>query len=60
LLAREWVMLIFSRRIAEAVRIGDDITLKIVKIRSDRQVVLGVEAPREVRVVRPEAKKPKS
>jgi len=46
-------MLVLSRRLNEAVRIGEDIEVQIVEIRSDR-VRLGITAPVEVPVHREE------
>lgn len=46
-------MLILTRKSGEAIRIGDQVTLKIIEIRGN-QVRLGVEAPRELEVHREE------
>lgn len=46
-------MLVLSRKPAEAIRIGDDIIVKVIAIRGG-QVKLGIEAPQGVRVVRTE------
>ena len=46
-------MLILMRRAGESIRIGDDITVKIVNVDRNR-VRVGVNAPREVRVDREE------
>lgn len=46
-------MLILSRRVGECITIGNDIVVKIVEI-SGNQIRLGIEAPREVRVLREE------
>lgn len=46
-------MLILTRKSGEAIRIGDNIRLKIVEIRGN-QVRLGVEAPRDLAVHREE------
>ena len=46
-------MLIFTRRIGEEIRIGDDIRVKIIDIKG-KQVRLGIEAPPEVIVHREE------
>ena len=46
-------MLIFTRRIGEEIRIGNDIRVKIVDIKG-KQVRLGIEAPPEVIVHREE------
>jgi carbon storage regulator len=46
-------MLILSRRVGESITIGNDIQLKVVSV-SGNQVRLGIDAPREVRVLREE------
>ena len=46
-------MLIFTRRIGEEIRIGNDIRVKIVDIKG-KQVRLGIEAPPDVIVHREE------
>jgi carbon storage regulator len=46
-------VLIFTRRIGEEIRIGNDIRVKIVDIKG-KQVRLGIEAPPEVIVHREE------
>ena len=46
-------MLILTRRIGESLTIGDQIEVKIVNIKGN-QIVLGIEAPREISVVRSE------
>jgi carbon storage regulator len=38
-------MLILTRRIDESVRIGDEITVKVIGIKGD-QVRIGIEAPK--------------
>lgn len=46
-------MLILSRRPGESVAIGDNIVITVVAL-SGNQVRLGIDAPREVRVLRQE------
>jgi carbon storage regulator len=46
-------MLVLSRRIDEAVRIGDDVEVIVVGIKKG-EVQLGISAPRSVDVVRVE------
>lgn len=46
-------MLILTRRIGESLTIGDQIKVKIVKLKGN-QIVLGIEAPRDISVVRSE------
>ena len=44
-------MLVLARKSKEIIRIGDNITVKVISIRNG-QVKLGIEAPREVKVHR--------
>jgi len=46
-------MLILTRKLSENIKIGDDITVKVIEIRRD-QVRIGVQAPRNVEVHRQE------
>ncbi len=46
-------MLVLTRKINESIRIGDDITIKVLEIRGS-QVRLGIEAPEDVKVYREE------
>jgi carbon storage regulator len=46
-------VLIFTRRIGEEIRIGDDIRVRIIDIKG-KQVRLGIEAPPEVIIHREE------
>ena len=46
-------MLVLTRKKEESIRIGDDITIKIVDI-DNRQVKLGIEAPKHVSINREE------
>ena len=46
-------MLILSRKTDQQIKIGDDITITIIKIH-DGQVKIGVEAPRNIKVFRQE------
>jgi carbon storage regulator len=46
-------MLVLGRLLDESITIGEDVVVKVVKVRGDA-VWLGVEAPREVRVMRTE------
>jgi carbon storage regulator len=46
-------MLILSRRPGESLTIGDNITITVVSINGN-QIRLGINAPREVRVLRDE------
>jgi carbon storage regulator len=46
-------MLILTRKPEEVIRLGDDITVKVLSIKNG-QVKLGIEAPRELRVFRAE------
>ena len=46
-------MLVLTRRVNEAIMIGDDIEIAVVDIKND-QVKLGIRAPRTVKVFRHE------
>jgi len=46
-------MLILTRRVGEAVMIGDDVTVTVLSV-SGNQVRIGVDAPRDVSVHREE------
>ncbi|MDA0376047.1 MAG: carbon storage regulator CsrA [bacterium] len=46
-------MLVLSRKRREKILIGDTITITVIEIRGDK-VRLGIDAPKEVRVVRSE------
>mgnify|MGYP001592480271 FL=1 len=46
-------MLILSRKLNEAIQIGDNIRLKVLHIR-DGQVKIGIEAPNDVKIYRAE------
>lgn len=46
-------MLVLTRRIDEAILIGDDISIKVVSVAGDK-VRIGIDAPRDVRVLRAE------
>ena len=46
-------MLILTRKVGELIRIGDDVTVRVLEVRGS-QVRLGVEAPADVRIFREE------
>ena len=46
-------MLVLTRKLKESIRIGDAITVTVLRVKGNT-VRLGIEAPREVRVVRGE------
>jgi carbon storage regulator len=46
-------MLVLTRKIGELVRIGDDITVRVLAVRN-RQVSLGFVAPEEIKIYREE------
>lgn len=46
-------MLVLTRKLKESIRIGDDITVTIVRVKGNA-VRIGIEAPRHVRVIRGE------
>jgi carbon storage regulator len=49
-------MLVLLRRKDECITIGDNIIIKIIDV-SGKQVKIGIEAPREIAVLRDNAKK---
>lgn len=51
--AKEWHMLVLSRKVDEAVVIGDKTVVKIIRIAGGR-VQLGIEAPSDVAIRRAE------
>ena len=46
-------MLILTRKLGEVIRVGDDVTVRVLEVRGN-QVRLGVEAPPAVRIYREE------
>jgi carbon storage regulator CsrA len=46
-------MLVLTRKLQEKIRIGSDITITVLRVKGNT-VRIGVEAPRDVRVVRGE------
>lgn len=50
-------MLAISRTRGEALRVGDDITIVVIRV-SPTRVVLGIDAPQSVRVMRSELLEP--
>ncbi len=46
-------MLVLSRKLGEAIQIGDDIEIRIVAIEGE-QVKLGIEAPKQIEIHRKE------
>jgi carbon storage regulator CsrA len=51
--SKECVMLVLTRKHQEQIRIGDNVTLTILRVKGNT-VKVGIEAPRDVRVVRGE------
>ena len=49
-------MLILTRRVGEAVMIGDDVSITVLRVKGN-QVRLGVNAPKDVQVQREELQK---
>jgi carbon storage regulator len=47
-------MLVLSRKRNEKIIVGDSIVITIIEIRQDGLVRVGIEAPREVKVLREE------
>lgn len=50
-------MLVLSRKETESIRVGDSIVITIVRVSGDK-VRIGIEAPREVPVIRNELLSP--
>lgn len=50
-------MLVLTRRLREEIQIGDDVTITILRV-IGRTVRVGIEAPRDVRIVRGELHSP--
>ncbi len=48
-------MLILTRKVGEAILIGDDVTVTVLAT-AGGQVRIGIDAPQEVQILRPEAK----
>ncbi len=46
-------MLVLTRKPNQSIRIGDDITVNVVRVRGNT-IQLGIEAPRQVNIVRSE------
>ena len=46
-------MLVLTRRVNERILIGDNVTVTVLEVRGD-QVRLGIDAPRDVEVLREE------
>lgn len=46
-------MLVLSRKLQEKIRIGENVTITVLQVKG-RQVKLGIDAPRNVRVIRTE------
>jgi carbon storage regulator len=46
-------MLVLTRRVNQAIRIGPNVEVRVVRVEGDR-VVLGIAAPRHIAVVRTE------
>ena len=47
-------MLVLTRRVDEAVVIGKDVVVRVLGVEKNGQVRLGIEAPRDVRILREE------
>jgi carbon storage regulator len=52
-------MLVLTRRVGEVIHIGDDIQVSVLGVQG-KQVRLGIEAPKEVKVLRDELKERKN
>lgn len=47
-------MLVLTRRRGESIRVGDSIVVTVCEIRDKNYVRIGIEAPRDVNIVRTE------
>ena len=50
-------MLVITRKVGESLRVGDDIKIHILENKTNRrtsQIRIGIEAPREVKILRSE------
>ena len=47
-------MLVLTRRVDESIYIGDNIRITVVKIKGSQQISVGIDAPRDVSIVREE------
>jgi carbon storage regulator len=50
-------MLILTRRVGESIAIGEHVVVKVLDVQGQK-VQLGVDAPKDVKVVRPETQEP--
>ena len=50
-------MLVLTRKMSEVIKLGDNITLTVVKT-SNGSVQLGIDAPRSIRIMRAECEQP--
>lgn len=48
-------MLVLTRKVGERITIGGDIVVMVTEIRGDK-IRLGIEAPKAVRITRPDAR----
>jgi carbon storage regulator len=46
-------MLVLTRKVEQKIRIGTDVVITVLKVQGD-QVSIGIEAPRELQIVREE------
>lgn len=51
------VMLVLSRKLNESIHVGDQVVIRIIQVRGGK-VRVGIEAPREIEVVRSELRNP--
>ncbi len=50
-------MLILTRKVGESIAIGDHVVIKVLDVQGQK-VQLGVEAPKDIKVLRPELQAP--
>lgn len=47
-------MLVLGRKAGETIRIGNDVVVTVCRIKNGGQVAIGIEAPKDVQIVRGE------
>jgi carbon storage regulator CsrA len=50
------LMLVLSRKVGQKIFVGEDVVITIVRVKGDRSVGVGVDAPSKTKVLREEIK----